>query len=803
MFRNYLLTAWRNIVRHKGYSLITIAGFALGLACCLTIMLYILDEMSYDRFYPNADRTVRIDVDASWADNTASMATTSAPLAALIRREIPEVEAVTRFRYYGAPVLRHGEKCFSEERFFFADPTFFDVFSVSFIQGDPRHALAQPNAVAISLSMARKYFGSAEALGKVLTADNRRDYIVSGVFADLPPQTHFHYDFIAPFGNRRDTQVDSYATNNNFSTYLRLRPDITITRFAAKLDRLVQTFAHPELEKLFGNSWAKLTQGGAYFRWLPRPLTDIHLRSHRDFEIETNSDIRYVYVFSLIAFAIFVLACVNFINLTTARATTRAREVGIRKSIGSSRGELVRQFFSEILLLVFLAVLIAVVLAQLLSPYLGLSAEKGAPTAVLANRSLLPLLGGLLLLSSLLAGAYPAFLLSSFKPAAVLKGDPLMSKKSTLRGLLVVLQFSVSIIMIIGTLVVSRQLHFMQDRDLGFGKEQVLVIRKANDLGKGVRAFKQELLARPDVVSVSSASHLMGDPEFGDELYKNPDAPAAQLMKLQRLFCDENFARVFQLRLAGGRFFDKSRPADRKGIVINEAAARALGMSDPAGKQLISMGGERIPVLGVVKDFHFQSLRQRILPMAINYWGEDAFGPLLAVRIATPDMRQALAGIRRIWERHSRGQSFDFQFFDDRFARVYAAESRLSGQLLAFSILAIVIACLGLLGLSIFIVRQRTKEIGIRKVLGASMTRISWLLSGEFLKHVLLASVIACPIAYFLMKRWLGDFAFRIGLDAGPFALAVLITVGVSLATIGVQVVRAARANPVDSLRYE
>jgi putative ABC transport system permease protein len=802
VFKNYLKVAWRNIVRHKGYSFINIFGLAVGLACCLLIMLRNLDELSYDRFYPAADHIYRIATEAFWNNNNVNLAACSAPLAGAIRREIPEVEAVTRCEPSHAPVLRYHDKVFSEERFFRADPTFFEVFQVSFIKGDPKTALNKPNSIVLSRSQAQKYFAGEEPMGKTLNVDNQLDYIVTGVFADMPRQTHFHYDFIAPFGDRRDTREDNWV-GSNFHTYFRVRPGVTQKQIEEKLGLLLRKYVQPQVEKLFGMTWSQIKASGAYFRWVLQPLTSIHLHSHRNYEIEPNSNIIYVYIFSLIAFGVFILACVNFINLTTARAATRSCEVGIRKAIGSSRGMLIQQFLTETFLLVLLAIIIAVTIVHLLQPLYNRIAGESMALSVLDNSSLLPLLTAMLLLCGLIAGTYPALYLASFQPTAMLKGDHASGRKTTLRGLLVVFQFAVSIVLIIGTIVVYRQLRFIQNRNLGFNKEQVLVIRKANDLGEAIRAFKQELLGHSAVASVCNSSNLMGDSFFDYGLCRVGGASGVSQIKIMRIFTDEDFAKVYRLTLASGRFFEKDRQADLQGVVLNEASARALQLSDPVGKELIGMDGSRWNILGVAKDFHFQSLHHNIQPLAIYFSASSGFGTLLSVRVNTGDIRGTIAGIERSWRAFSKGQAFEYEFFDERFAKVYAAEERTANLLLTFSILAIFIAGMGLLGLSALATQQRTKEIGIRKVLGASILGISRLLSQEFLKFVLLANIIAWPLAYLLMRRWLADFAYRTALSLWIFIFSGILVLAIALLTVSYQAIRAARANPVESLRYE
>ncbi len=810
MLKNYLKAALRNMRLHKGLTFITIFGFAAGLACCILITLFAIDQLGFDRQQAKADRIFRVGLTAALNNNVMSGPVSCAPLAETMKKEIPEVEAVTRFigGGRGAPVVRYKDKVFSEERFYWADPTFFDVFSAAFVKGDPRTALQQANNVVLTRSMARKYFGGEDPLGKTINTDNRRDLVVTGVVEDVPRQAHFHYDFLGSLAVFESSRSTSWI-GNNFYTYVTLRAGASQAAVDAKLQEIVRNHAGPQFMKMFGVSWDQLLKSGAQYRYFLQPLTAIHLNSHLEFELEANGDMSTVYLFSLVAFGVFVLACVNFINLTTARAATRAREIGIRKAIGSGRGQLIGQFLFESTLTSFLAIALALVLAVLMRPFFNRLAGEYSDIVIGGNPWLLPILLSLLVLSGLVAGAYPAFYLSSFRPVQVLKGQQAgIRGKSFLRGLLVVFQFTLTIALIVGTLAIGRQLNYMQNKKLGFSKDQVLIVKKTDDLGKQVQAFKQELLANPNIEAVSNVSNLMGDPSFGDNVYRVPGVEGVAQHILWTIYADEGFPRTFAIQMAAGRFFEKDRPGDLQGIVLNETAVKALGLTDPVGKELIQMidqGGNqlKLTILGVMKDFHFQSLHEEIRPLAIHRFGPEGFGKMVSVRFRPVALPALLAAIESTWRRLARGQAFEYEFFDVRFAAIYNSERNTARLLTAFSVLAIAIACLGLLGLATFATQQRTKEIGIRKVLGASVFNLSRLLSNEFLKLVLLANLIAWPLAYYVLQRWLRNFAYRASLDLGLFLLAGLLAVCIALLTVSYQSIRAALANPVNSLRNE
>jgi putative ABC transport system permease protein len=808
MFKNYLKAALRNMRLHKGLSFITIFGFAAGLSCCILITLFTIDQLGFDRHHAKADRIFRIGVKAALGSKTFNGVVSCAPLAEAMKREMPEVEAVTRLDSRGASVVRYKDKVFSEERFYWADPSFFDVFTVPFIKGDSRTALSQTNAVVLTRSMARKYFGDANPIGKTINTDNRGDLLVTGVVQDVPRQSHFHYDFLGSMAGFEDNR-SPFWINPSIYTYVALRPGSSAATAEAKLQGIVRRHAGPQFEKMFGVSWDQLMKGGAQYRHFLQPLTDIHLRSHLEFELEANGDMSTVYLFWLVAFGVFILACVNFVNLTTARAATRAREIGIRKAIGSGRAQLIRQFLFESSLTSFLAIILALFLATLLRPFFNQLAGETADIVVQGNPWLVPILLSLLILSGLAAGAYPAFYLSSFRPAQVLKGQQGGVKgKSFVRSLLVVFQFTMSIALIIGTLAINRQLNYMQNKKLGFNKDQVLVVNKTDDLGKQVHAFKQELLANPGIVAVSNSTNLMGEQIFSNNVFKVSGAKDAAQHIIWTLHADEGFIRTFGIEMAAGRFFEKDRQSDLQGVVFNETAVKTLGLTDPVGKEIIRLVGlagnqAKITILGVMKDFHFQSLHEEIRPLAIRWFGPEGFGKTVSVRFRPTGMAALLKTIESTWKRLAKGQAFEYEFFDERFAAIYNAERNTARLLTAFSILAIAIACLGLLGLATFATQQRTKEIGIRKVLGASVLNLSRLLSNEFLKLVLLANLIAWPLAYLLLNRWLRSFAYRTSLGAELFLLSGLLALAVALLTVSFQSVRAARANPVNSLRNE
>lgn len=802
VFRNYLKVTWRNFKKHKGFYAINISGLTIGLICFILISLYVMDDLSYDRHHEKTDRIFRVNVRAVSNDTEFYSATSCTPMAQALVTEFPEVEASARVHRFGFPVIRYQDKVFSEERFFFIDQSFFDVFTVPFLKGDPGTALVEPNSVVITKSMAEKYFGEEDPVGKTLNADNRRDYLVTGVIGDIPRNSHFRYDFLGSMNTFSYSRSQNWISNNDY-TYFALKKGVRAKAFEEKMQILIEKYVYPQVKPALGVTPEEFMAAGGFFAYYVQPLTDIHLRSHLQHEIEANSDIAYVYIFSVIAVAILLISCINFINLSTARSATRAKEVGIRKTVGSTRGQLRGQFITEAVVLSVLAVTLALLFIELLFPQFNNLTGKDLSIPYLTNILTVPLLFGIALVVGLMAGAYPASTISSFHPVAVLKGgSSIKGKKSRLRNFLVVFQFAVSIILISGTLVVFKQLRYIQNRNLGFSREQVVIIHKVDDLGKNFQAFKQELMSFPAVASAANISELMGE-SFGDSLYVPAERPGDQRQLIWRMWADPDFFKTYKIELSRGSYFPSRVQRDNQLVVLNESAAKILNLEDPVGQKLIDMNGRDYTIVGVVKDFHFESLHKAIKPFLIHPLGPEGGGRYLSVRLGAGDIQDTLSLIKQTWQNYAGNQAFEYEFFDELFARVYLSEEKTGQIFLVFSFLAVAIACLGLFGLTSFITDQRTKEVGIRKILGASITKILLLLTRQFALLVLIANAIAWPLAYWFTRRWLQDFAYRADLSFWVFVLSAGLTLLIALLTVSYQCVKAAAANPVDSLRYE
>jgi putative ABC transport system permease protein len=810
MFKNHLTVAWRNIARHKGYSAINIFGLAVGMAGCLLITLFVRDELSYDRYNQKADRIFRVTAYLRFGGLDGNIGSLPAPLAAAMQQEFPEVESAARFREQGNFIVRHGDRSFTESRVVFADASIFRIFTLPLRRGDPRTVLAEPRTIMLSENAARKYFGAADPVGQSLRLENQEDYRVSGIFADIPANSHFHFDLIASMESLAESHQLRWD-GNNFFTYLLLRSGSDPAALQAKFPAFIRKHLGPWIQQALGHSIDEIFASGARLEYHLQPLRDIHLRSHllTEYNLAGNGDIRVIYIFSAISLLILSIAAINFINLATARSAGKSREAGIRKVLGSERRQLVRHFLADSLLLSSIAVLLALLLTAVALPWFNNLTDKEINIAgvgigfVAAAAALMTLLVGLL------AGLYPAWRLASARPANALKGKlAIGAKGGRLRAVLVVFQFAVSMILIVGTMVVFRQLHFIQNKNLGFEKDQVLVLQNAYLLEKQTVAFKNEMLIHPAVVSGTVSGFLPVPPSSRNDTSLFPKGKDMSIGNIlaQNWTVDADYIKTMGMRIVAGRDFAKDSPADKENVIINQEAARRFGWQEPLGRQISFPQDSNLKtfidrtVIGVIEDFHFESLHSPIGPL-VMFLGESR--GRISFRFRAGNTTAVLAELKRQWQHFAPGQPFEYSFMDERFAELYRSEQRLGTIFSVFSCLAIFVACLGLLALASFMAERRTKEIGIRKVLGATVSEMIVLLSREFVKWVVIAALIAWPLAYYAMHRWLQGFAYRTDIGIGLFLLAGFSAMLVALLTVSFQAIRAARANPVESLRYE
>lgn len=807
MFLNYIKIAWRNLIRNRTFSAINIVGLAIGLATCLLISLYVLDELSYDRFHAKADRIVRVIFRGSSSGGRINESTVMPPVAQTLRRDYPEVLEATRLRDAGSPLISYGSKTFKESSIAFVDSNFTQVFTLPFVEGDPKTALIQPNTAVISETMARKYFGSVNPMGHILTIKSWNTSLkITGVMQDIPANSHFHKDMLIAMAGNQEARSPSWMMSEYY-TYLVLPDGYNYRQLEAKLPQVIEKYIGPQLQQGMGMSLAEFRRKGNDIGLYLQPLTDIHLHSDFAFDLSAPGNRQYVYLFSVIAAFILIIACINFMNLSTAGSAKRAREVGIRKVLGSVRQSLASQFLIESMLLTAFALVLAYCLVLMALPAFNEFTGKTLSVNLLARPWILPaiLLFGLFV--GLLAGSYPAFFLSSFKPVAVLKGGTFKAvpNRLNLRSGLVVFQFFIAVTLIAGTLVVYRQLSYIQHKTLGYTKEQVLVLPETWLLGDKEAAFREEIVRDARVLNASVSGYVPAGPSNNNNFFVSPETNTSQLVKTLRYDVDYNYLSVLGMKLAAGRNFSRAYGTDSSGVILNETAAKTFGWAQNAIGHHITHtdndGTQRtFTVIGVVKDFHFKSLHEAISPL-VMVLGRNT-GTII-LKVNPTDISGLLATLQQKWQQLMPDAPFTYSFLDERFANTYRAEQNTGLILGLFSGLTIFIACLGLFGLAMFTAEQRQKEIGVRKVLGASVMSVVALLSADFLKLVGIALVLAIPIAWYAMSVWLQDFAYRIELDWWLFALAGILAIVIALATVSAQSIKAALVNPIRSLKSE
>ena len=809
MIKNYLKIALRNLWKNKSFSAINIFGLAIGIATCLLISLYVLDELNFDRYNDKADRIYRVNADLKFGGEDQKFAVSPDPMAFTLVKDYPEVESAVRFRNYGPSLVKKGNENIKEERIIYTDSTLFDVFTLPMISGNPKKALTDPNSVVITESIANKYFKSTDVVGKTLKFDNNTDLKITGVIKDMPDASHFKFDFFVALAGVKEANQNIWLSFN-FNTYILLRKDADVNSFQKKFDELMAKYMWPQAEQLMQIDQKEFKRSGNYIRLSLIPLTAIHLHSDRTAELAANSDIQVVYIFSLIAVFILLVACVNFMNLSTARSANRAKEVGIRKVLGTQRKNLIGQFLTEAILMSLIAFVLAVVIALLLLPYLNNLAAKDLSLSLTEHPLMLPILIGFTILVGIVAGSYPAFYLSSFRPVQVLKGTVAGGfKRSYLRSSLVVFQFFISIVLIIATIIIYNQLDYIRNKKLGFNREQVILIKDAYVLDKKAETFKQEVLKYPQIVSGTKSGYLpvansSRDSEslFAEGKIENDKAVTSQFWTV-----DHDYIKTFGMQIVQGRDYDKDLLTDSDAVIINETAVKLFGFTgDPIGKKITKITDitkketKDYTVIGVVKNFNYESLRQNIGALCMRMAKSNS---VISFRVKTGNIDQTVNHIQRTWKSIAPNEPFNYTFLNEEFDNMYRSEQRSGKIFISFAILAIFIACLGLFGLATYAAEQRIKEIGIRKVLGATVTNIVTMLSTDFLKLVLIASLIAFPVAWWGMNKWLQDFAYRINISWWIFLIAGISALLIAMLTVSFKAIKAALTNPVKNLRTE
>lgn len=814
MFKNYLKIAFRNLLKYRAYSFINILGLTIGMTCCILILLYVQDELSYDRYNEKANRIYRVTREWLNQDGSTSLhlGHVAPPIAPLLKNDFPDIIAAVRILGIGRPLINYQDKYFEEDHFFAADPEIFKIFTLPLLKGNPETALQEPNGVVITDEMAQKYFDAEEPMGKVINLDGLTDLKVTGVMTKTPRNSHFHFDFLASMkGLEQIWGPDEFESwgSNNYATYLLLPENYDHKYLLAQFPDFIDRHYGSAIQAATGEPPAQ--KPSLRNKLHLQHLTDIHLHSHLDSEIEANGNIIYVYIFSSVAIFILLIACVNFMNLATARSANRAKEVGLRKVVGADRKRLILQFLGETTFLAFISLAFAIFLVELLLPWFGSFVGKALRLSYSNNFLVLAGLLGLALLVGIIAGSYPAFFMSRFQPAAVLKGTRSSSYKSNFRTALVVSQFAISIILIISMGVVYNQLEYCKTKDLGLNKEHIVVLPASDQMIERYAGFKSRLLQSPEIVSVSASKRVPSARLLDSSGARiiNGDSEEPINFRIANVRVDHDFIDTYGIQLAAGRNFSVEHPTDStQAFILNETAVRKIGWAsaqEAIGKPF-GYDARRGEIIGVVKDFNYESLHQPVAPIVLLI-SPNSFNQI-SVRIRAQgqdDVKKTLGFLNSIWQEYRPNFPFTYDFLDVRYERLYQSEHKLGQIFLAFSLLAILIGCLGLFGLASFTAEQRTKEIGIRKVLGASVANLVVLLTREFTILVVFATLVAWPIAYYAMRWWLQDFAYRINLNhqISTFLMAAAVALVIALITVSYQAIKAALTNPVNTLRYE
>lgn len=804
MLKNFFKVALRNIFRQKAYAFINISGLAIGICCCLLIVSYVLDELSYDNFHPETEQTFRIALDRKFPDNQFMYARSPVPMGPTVAREIPEVTAATRmFNTFGSLTFQHEDRYFDERNVIAVDSNFFDFFGVKLLAGDPAKALNDPNSLIITEEMATKYFGKEEALGKQLEIQNIGQMMVRGVAKSMPSNAHFHFDFLFSLNSMPGLYNNQFWGGYTLYNYVKMAPG-SVAEVENKLMPLLQRYMEPQIQSVLGISWQQYEDAGNAHRYFFQPIADIHLHSALQWELEPNGSLSTVYLFAGISAFILLIACINFINLSTARSANRAKEVGMRKVLGAIKGQLVIQFLMESVLMCLLALVLAIGLTALILPFFNELSGKLIGIQDFLSPVILGVLFSFTLVLGVIAGLYPAFFLSAFKPVMVLKGKLKGgAKNSLLRNGLVIFQFAVSIILVIGTMVIYQQLQFLNDKSLGFDKDQLVVVERAGLLTNQGATFKNALLQNPDVLDVTGMNSIPGRQITGGT-FTDVTGDASDRFLMPNLTGDYDLIATMGLEMVEGRAFDPQIVTDSTAVIINEAAARTFKWQNPIGKQLQPINGPIFQVIGVVKDFHFESLHQEIRPLALfarNLEVQPA--NLMVVKLNTANLSETLSFLDKQWTAFVPERPLAYRFVNEEFGALYEAEQRSGKIFTAFSTLAIFIACLGAFGLAAFLATQRVKEIGVRKVLGASTFSIVSLLSRDFIKLIIIANLVGWPLAYLGMQRWLENFAYAVGVNWLTFILVAVGSISIALITVSYHSIRAALNNPADTLHHD
>jgi len=808
MLRNFFISTLRNLRKQSGSVILNITGLAVGLTVFMFITLYVINELSYDKFHPNYRNIYRPKVVGKMAGGEIDQAITAAPMMQAMVNDYPEILHATRVTRMGAWLIKFGDKRFNEDGVLLADSTFFDVFGFKMLKGDPSTALVRPRSMVLTEEYARKYFGNEDPLGKRISVEEDSVlYTVTGVVQDVPDNSHMRFDILASMSTYPGRANDQIWLSHNFYTYIVVNENVSKELMEQKLQGLIVKYVGPQLKELLGITVEDFRNAGNEFKYVLEPLKDIHLKGAPQYNLEPPGSPATVYIFGVVALLILVIAVINYINLATAKSAGRAKEVGVKKVAGVTRSGLIYQFLGESLLIVTFATIIAVLLVYVLTPTFNNLIGKELATGILDKPSNLLYLLILILITGISSGAYPAFVLASFNPVDVLKGtlNP-GSISKTMRGILVVFQFTVSIIIITGSIIVYDQLKFMTRKDIGFDKENLIVIRRPDAFWRQMDAFRTQLLTIPGVDKVGFSWAIPGPGStFSNNAFFNDDDPEKATYLINQAGVSLDYPQTLGVQLAEGRFFSREYGSDSTAVLINEAAVKSLGLKDPVGKYILQPRGpnefQRYEIIGVMKDFNIESSHKAITPVCFTVMGPGGGDKYATVRLTGKDVSATIKAIEQTWQSFTTRQPFQYEFFTDTWDNLYSAEAKTGKIFIIFSVLAIFIACLGLIGLITFITNKRTREIGIRKTFGASTPVVLNLLSKEVIYLILISSLIAYPVAWFGSGYWLEGFADKVHVNPLIYIVATVVVLVVGWLSISYRTFRAAGANPAESLR--
>lgn len=808
MFKNFFINAFRTMRKQSGYIVLNIGGLAIGITSFLFISLYVINELSYDRFHKNYENIYSIKVVGRLAGGVLDQAVTAAPMAGAMLNDYPEILAATRVTRMGAWLIRFGENKFNEDGVLFADSTFFKVFDFHLLKGDPNTALVRPRSMILTEKFAKKYFGNQDPMGqKMIVEADSVLYTVTGVVQDVPDNSHIKFDMLASMSTYPGQANNQFWVSHSFYTYIVVKDGTDIAALQEKFRDMVTKYVGPQIQQILGYSIDDFRKAGNDFRYVLEPLKDLHLKGATQYNLEPNGSLTTVYIFAVIAILILIIAIINYVNLATAKSAARAKEVGVKKVAGAYKSGLIAQFLGESLIIVTLATLIAVLLVYLFTPSFNQLIGRELSVSLFDNSASILSLIALIIIVGISAGFYPSFILASFNPVEVLKGtlNP-GSMSKNLRGILVVFQFTVSIIIIIGSTIVYNQLNFMTTKDLGFEKENLIIIRRPDAFWKQEGSFRDQLLQTPGIEKVGFSRQVPGY-NFNNNAFFNDEDPEKKTYLLQQAQVSLDFPQALGVHLVDGRFFSREYSTDSTAVLINEAAVKSLGLTDPVGKYILQPSGpgqfQKYKIIGIMKDFNITSMHKAIDPVCFTVMGGGGGDQFATVRLTGINVSSAIRSIEEKWQTFTTMQPFQYDFFTDIWNNLYSSEMKTGKIFILFSILAIFIACLGLIGLVTYIANKRTKEIGIRKTYGASINVVLRLLSKEVINIILIASIIAYPVAYFGSKYWLEGFASKVNVSPLIYITATIFTLFIGWLSISYQTIKAASLNPANALRIE